>query len=262
MPEGPSIVILKEEAAAFTGCTIAAAGGNSKTVDYTRLVGQPVLALHSWGKHFLIELPELVLRIHFLLFGSYRINARKDAQPRLSLHFEGGGEFNFYACSVRQLELGMEGGLGAGIKALYDWRADVMSDQWLPALALKKLRAAPGMLACDALLDQNIFSGVGNIIKNEVLFRLRIHPLSEVGALPAAKLRALVKQAREYSFEFKAWKQAYELKKHWLVHTKKMCPRCKIPLTKGYLGRTKRRSFYCERCQKVYKNLPQLLDCC
>eukprot|EP01032_Pedospumella_encystans_P038951 gene38951-44157_t len=112
MPEGPSIVILKEEAAAFTGCTIAAAGGNSKTVDYTRLVGQPVLALHSWGKHFLIELPELVLRIHFLLFGSYRINARKDAQPRLSLHFEGGGEFNFYACSVRQLELGMEGGLG------------------------------------------------------------------------------------------------------------------------------------------------------
>ena len=254
MPEGPSIVILKEEAAAFTGRTIAAAGGNSKAVDYARLVGQPVLALRSWGKHFLIELPELVLKIHFLLFGSYLINERKDAMPRLSLQFAGGGEFNFYACSVQQLE--------GGLDALYDWRADVMSDLWQPALALKKLRAAPGMLACDALLDQHIFSGVGNIIKNEVLFRLRIHPLSEVGALPAAKLRALVKQAREYSFEFKAWKQAYELKKHWLVHTRNMCPRCRIPLTKAHLGQTRRRSFYCESCQKMYKNSPQKLDCC
>ncbi|WP_229418364.1 DNA-formamidopyrimidine glycosylase family protein [Massilia sp. Root351] len=105
MPEGPSIVILREEAAAFSGRSIAAAGGNSKAVDYARLVGQPVLALHSWGKHFLIELPELVLRIHFLLFGSYRINARKDAMPRLSLQFQGGGEFNFYACSVQHSRL-------------------------------------------------------------------------------------------------------------------------------------------------------------
>ena len=44
-------------------------------------------------------------------------------------------------------------------------------------------------LVCDALLDQNVFAGVGNIIKNEVLFRIRVHPLSTVGALPAAKLR-------------------------------------------------------------------------
>ena len=27
------------------------------------------------------------------------------------------------------------------------------------------------MLVCDALLDQNIFAGVGNIIKNEVLYQ-------------------------------------------------------------------------------------------
>jgi endonuclease VIII len=257
MPEGPSIVILKQEAAGFTGRTIAAAGGNSKAVDFPRLVGQPVVALRSWGKHFLIALPDLVLKIHFLLFGSYLVNARKDALPRLSLQFQGGGEFNFYACSVKQLEGGPD-----QLDALYDWRADVMADQWQPALALKKLRAAPTMLACDALLDQCIFSGVGNIIKNEVLFRLRIHPLSEVGALPAAKLRALVKEARQYSFEFLAWKQAHVLKQHWLVHTKQTCPRCTRPLTKGDLGRARRRSFHCESCQKLYKNTPRAPVCC
>lgn len=245
MPEGPSIVILKEQAAGFTGQTIVAAGGNSKAVDFARLPGQPVVALHSWGKHFLIELPERTLRIHFMLFGSYRINERKDAAPRLSLAFEDGGEFNFYACSVRELT--------APLSALYDWRSDVMSDQWKPALALKKLRAVPDKLACDALLDQNIFSGVGNIIKNEVLFRLHIHPLSRVGALPPAKLRELVKQARQYSFEFKEWKQAFVLKQHWLVHTRRLCPRCERPLSKAQLGTTRRRSFFCERCQKRYE---------
>jgi endonuclease-8 len=102
------------------------------------------------------------------------------------------------------------------------------------------------------LLDQTIFSGVGNIIKNEVLFRIRVHPLSTVGSLSEHKLRELVEQARVYSFDFLEWKKEYVLKQHWLAHTKSICPRCNIPFKKGKLGRSNRRSFYCERCQKRY----------
>jgi endonuclease-8 len=108
------------------------------------------------------------------------------------------------------------------------------------------------MLACDALLDQDIFAGVGNIIKNEVLFRIRLHPLSRIGELPAPKLRQLVEQARQYGADFLEWKKQFVLKKHWLAHTKSTCPRCKVPFLKGKLGLTKRRSFYCDRCQKRY----------
>jgi endonuclease-8 len=244
VPEGPSLVILKEEASRFVGQHIVRADGNTRAIDTACLAGQPILSLRTWGKHFLIELPDLVLRIHFLLFGSYRIDERRDRPPRLSLEMEDGGELNFYACSVKELE--------GELDAVYDWSADVMSDQWNPAAARKKLRAVPGMLACDALLDQQIFSGVGNIIKNEVLFRLRLHPLSEIGALPAPKLRALVEQARGYSFEFLEWKKQYVLKQHWLAHTRTICPRCHIPFNKAKLGRSNRRSFFCERCQKRY----------
>lgn len=244
MPEGPSLVILKEQSARFVGQRIVRAGGNTYAVDTARLAGQPIVSLRTWGKHFLIELPELVLRIHFLLFGSYRVDEQRDRPPRLSLHMEDGGELNFYACSVKEVE--------GDLDALYDWSADVMADAWDPKRARKKLRAAPQMLACDALLDQDIFSGVGNIIKNEVLFRIRVHPLSAVGALPAPKLRALVEQARTYSFEFLAWKKEFTLKQHWLAHTKSICPRCNIPFKKANLGRSNRRSFYCERCQKRY----------
>ena len=93
---------------------------------------------------------------------------------------------------------------------------------------------------------------MGNIIKNEVLFRIRLHPLSRIGALPAAKLRELVAQARQYSFDFYEWKKQFVLKKHWLAHTKRTCPRCHIPFHKGHLGSTQRRSFWCENCQIRY----------
>ena len=244
MPEGPSIVILREEAARFTGRTIVHAGGNSKAVDFAALTGQRGGACRSWGKHFLIQLPTLALRIHLMMFGSYRINERKEVAPRLSLQFDDGGELNFYACSVKPLPPDLD--------AQYDWRSDVMADEWDPKLALKKLRAKPEMLVCDATLDQEIFSGAGNIFKNEVLFRIRVHPLSTVGALPAAKLRTLVEQMRAYAFDFLHWKKAFVLKKHWLAHTKSICPRCQIPFRRAHLGRTHRRSFYCERCQKLY----------
>jgi endonuclease-8 len=242
VPEGPSIVILREELAPFTGRTIRRAEGNAK-IDMQRLVGQPVLAFRSFGKQTLIELPDVSLRIHLLMFGSYRIDERKEAAPRLSLAFDE-GEINFYSCSVRLLE--------GDLDELYDWRTDVMSDAWDPALARKRLRAMPGTLVCDALLDQDVFAGVGNIIKNEVLFRIRTHPLSTLGALPARKLRELVEQARQYSFEFLEWKRAFVLRKHWLAHNKSICPRDHVKFQRAYLGRTNRRSFFCDLCQRRY----------
>ncbi|NYE64126.1 endonuclease-8 [Duganella sp. 1224] len=245
MPEGPSIVILREAAEGFAGRTIARASGNSQGVDVAALAGQPIVALRSWGKHFLIQLPTLALRIHLLMFGSYRINQRKpDSEPRLSLGFDDGEELNFYTCSVKTLPPDLD--------ALYDWRVDVMADQWDPKLVLKHLRARPDMLVCDATLDQDLFAGAGNIFKNEVLFRIRVHPLSQVGALSAAKQRELVAGMRAYAFDFLRWKKAFVLKQHWQAHTKRICPRCDIPFHKAHLGKTQRRSFFCTRCQKQY----------
>ena len=104
MPEGPSLVILKEQSARFVGQDIVRAGGNVRAVDPGRLVGQRIVGLHTWGKHFLIELPDLVLRIHFLLFGTYRIDERRDKPPRLSIATQDGDELTLYACQVREID--------------------------------------------------------------------------------------------------------------------------------------------------------------
>ena len=247
MPEGPSIVILKEAAAGFAGRKVLRVSGNS-TQDLQRMHGRKVLAVRSWGKHFLMQFDGFALRVHFMLFGSYRINERRDATPRLSLGFSKGEELNFYACSVKFVEGDLDGS--------YDWKADVMSDDWNPALARRKLKARPATLAADALLDQDVFAGVGNIIKNEVLHRIGVHPESAIGALPPRKLGELTRQAREYSFDFYHWKKAYVLRKHYQVHTRTVCPRDGNRLSyRKHLGRAQRRAFFCEGCQVLYRDV-------
>lgn len=243
MPEGPSIVILKESVQSFMGKMVVVAGGNTKKLDPQRLEGEVVLDFKSWGKHFIICFSGFAVKVHFLLYGSYLIDAQKDRPARLSLEFKT-GKINFYTCSVQLIEQNPD--------EVYDWSADVMNHNWDGAKALKKLQNNPDMLVCDALLDQHIFAGVGNIMKNEILFRIRVHPESAVGKLPLGKLKELIREAVRYSFEFLTWKKEYTLKKHYLAYTKRICPRDQIPFQKGQTGKTHRRSFFCARCQRLY----------
>ena len=243
MPEGPSIVILCEEIEDFAGQKVIAAGGYAK-IDLKRLEKQKVTEFKSWGKHFLVCFKGFYLRIHFLMFGTYRINEKRDFDPRLSLTFKN-GELNFYTCSVKLIE--------GNVYNDYDWETDVMSDQWNEKRAADSVKKLKKTMACDAILNQDIFSGAGNIIKNEVLWRVKIHPESLTENLTPKKLKEMVKDTRDYTLLFYEWKKQFILRKQWQVYKKKECPRCKIPLMRTYSGKTGRLTFYCENCQELYK---------
>ncbi len=245
MPEGPSIVILKDLISELHlgKPQVLEVIGNAKNFDKDRLLHQKVEDFKSWGKHFLICFNHFTIRIHFMLFGSYLINERKKTPVKLGLIFKK-DELNFYTCKVDLLE--------GNVKEHYTWENDVMADEWSSSTAIKKLKEQPDALVCDVLLDQHIFSGVGNIIKNEVLYRTRIHPLNKIKDLPPAKLKALIKEARNYSFDFLKWKKENTLSKHWEVYSKKECP-LKHKIGKKELGKTHRQTYFCEKCQKIYK---------
>ncbi len=105
MSDGPSIVILEEQVSPFVGRTIRRMQGNT-SIEKERLLHQRVEDFRSWGRHFLVELPDFSLRVHFMLFGSYRINEAKSwAVPRLSLGFDE-GEINFHACGALRWRCG------------------------------------------------------------------------------------------------------------------------------------------------------------
>jgi endonuclease-8 len=243
MPEGPSIIILKEAVRKFTGKKIIDTSGNTR-VNKSQLINKKIIEFRSWGKHFLICFKEFTYRIHFLMFGSYEIDGKKPGRAiRLQLKFKN-GEINFYTCSIKILE--------GDINDHYDWSVDVLNDNWNPRKAKVSVKKDPDEMVCDVLLDQNIFAGVGNIIKNEVLYRIRLHPESLIKNIPDRKIKQMVDESRIYSFQFLEWKKKFELRKHWLAHTKKVCTRCGGPIIKKITGKKKRRSFICEHCQKLY----------
>lgn len=243
MPEGPSIIILKELVNQFKGKKILESYGNTD-VALPALKNLVIVDFKSWGKHFLICFKKFTIRIHFMLFGSYAINERKKAKPRLGFRFKD-GELNFYTCSIQLITEDLDD--------VYDWTADVMNPKFSPAKAKKKMLEQPDMLVCDALMNQSIFSGVGNIIKNEVLYRIKVHPESRVGELPPAKMKALLKEAVAYSFDFLEWKKAAVLKQHWLAYNQKICSRDDTRFIKKNMGRSNRKTFYCRSCQVLYK---------
>ncbi|RFZ81085.1 endonuclease [Mucilaginibacter terrenus] len=244
MPEGPSILILKEAVQQFKGQKIVDASCNNRTLDAGLLKNQTITDLKSWGKHFLICFPNFTMRIHMMMFGSYRINSHTAKPARLHLQFENGTELNFYASQLKLIEEPLDD--------IYDWHADIMSPKWSSKKAITKMKALPELLICDALMDQQIFSGVGNIIKNEVLFRVKVHPESLVSSIPAKKLNDIINEAIKYSFKFFEQRKAGTLKKHWQAYNKKECPRDKVPLQKRDTGRSHRTSFFCDLCMKQY----------
>src|SRR5687768_17528078 len=148
MPEGPSILILKEEVKKFEGQKILSAIGYSK-IEYPKITGQKIIEFKSWGKHFLICFKKSYIRIHMLMFGSYTVDRiKEDRNPALTLKFKK-GEISFYTCSVKFFE--------EDINDAYDWSADVLSDEWNAKKALSKLKKTKKLNVCDALLDQTIF---------------------------------------------------------------------------------------------------------
>ena len=240
--EGPSIVIATEEFAPYFGKPLKKVSGTA-TIPMAQIKKRRLTEARSWGKHLILIFGDLKLRIHFLMFGSYRINdPRENRIPKLEIQI-GADTLYFYSCAIKVLE--------GELDDLYDWSIDVMSPEWDPKQAITALKAKPKSMICDVLMDQTIFSGIGNIMKNETQFNLKLQPETRIEALSPAQLRSLVKEARAYAFQFLEWKKAGVLKRNWKIFRKKKCAICERAVKKRPTGKLKRISHYCTHCQKL-----------
>lgn len=244
MPEGPTIKILKEKLEPFKGEKIISTNGYAKGFDPVILNNQTITDIKSWGKQLIICFPDFAIRLHMGLFGSYKINDRGKRNASLHLQFKD-GEINFYITSVKLVEEPLD--------EVYDWAADVLNPAFDPKKARKKLLEKPQVMICDALLNQDIFAGSGNIVKNEVLFRVKVHPENAIGNIPTRKLNELIKETIKFCADFYNWKKENTLIRHLEAYEKEMCPRNHIPFHKADMGKTKRHTYFCPVCQVLYK---------
>jgi endonuclease VIII len=249
--EGPSLHLAAEQLQPFAGRRIERVSGNSR-IGIERLSGLKVKEIFAWGKHLVFQFDTFALRVHFMLWGTFAATVkgqsvtgdyRRSGPPRLVLAFPN-GDITIWAASVKFVE-------DAQAKAAYDFAADVMADEWDGRAALAKVRAFPRAEIADVLLDQAIFAGVGNIIKNEVLFRTRVSPFAKVRDISDRKLRAIVADARTFSFRFLELRRIFSLRKNLEIYRRSVCPRCGGKIERRVHGQRARRSFFCARCQGV-----------
>lgn len=251
--EGPSLYLAAEQLRPLKGARIITVEGNS-TIGKDRLVGETVRDVFAWGKHLVLQCGSFALRTHFLLYGTYEADVegrsvtgdyRRARTPRLLLSFPH-AELRLYNCSVRYIE-------GTNVKRTYDFSIDIMARAWDPAHAFDQLKAHEGEEVADVLLDQAVFAGVGNIIKNEVLALEHVHPRTRVAQLSTAQRKSLIARPREFSLRFLRWRKAFALRKHLRIHQKGHCPVCGGPVTHMKTGKRQRMSHFCPRCQVLPK---------
>lgn len=244
--EGPSLFLAQEQLKPFKKRVVGGASGNTKAVDPASLVGLPVRDLFSWGKHLVFQFPDFALRIHFMLFGTFEAEVdgvwvtgdyRRAREPRLALTFQN-GQFLAFNCSIKVIE-------SRNAKKEYDFLRDIMHKSWDATGACKLVREQPNEYIADVLLDQDIFAGVGNIIKNEVLYITKVGPQQKVGDLPTKKLREIIEATREFSLQFYKWRKKFVLRKNLKVHGRGTCPYCGGKLIKKKLGKRERWAYWC-----------------
>jgi len=247
--EGPSLYLAARQLKPFRGKTVLSVSGNTK-IEKERILKKKVKTIFSWGKHLIIQFDEFALRTHFLLFGTFEAtvdnsgvtgNYQRSYTPRLQLDFEN-GNIKFFNCSVKFLETG-------NAKASYDFSIDIMSPKWNSDKAFDSIESKPDVEIADILLDQEIFAGVGNIIKNEVLWRVRIHPETKVKNLPASALKKLIAETKKFSLLFYKWRKVFLLRKHLHIYQKSICPRCGAKVKREKTGKRNRISYFCPVCQ-------------
>ena len=241
MPEGPSILHLRNQLLPFKGKVVKAAGGYGK-MPTAWIKRKKLQDIKTWGKHLLFIFANGTVRVHLGLFGEIVISERKKVNRSFFLEFAK-GEINGYVVRAQKLD--------KSVDETYDWRTDILSDDFDKAhvKSLIKLKAEKSI--DDVLMDQDVFSGVGNKIRNESLYIAGIHPLSVTGSIPAAKITKLLNAVVTYAKSFYQQLEQKGVHDEFYVY-KQDFAKDGSEVTMTILPKTKRKIYFSEHKQELF----------
>ena len=181
MPEGDTVFHTAETLRqALVGRTLTRCDVRVPRFAAADLTGQAVDEVCSRGKHLFIRVGPASIHSHLKMDGSWRVTSRpvrNDHRIRIILE----------ANDVRAV--GIDLGVLEILERAHDGDAvahlgpDLLGDDWDPKVAAANLTARPDRPIAEALLDQRVLAGIGNVYCNELCFvggRLPTAPVSAV----------------------------------------------------------------------------------
>lgn len=265
MPEGDTIArtaaVLR---AALRGRRVTAARayarpGMRRVPDLAPLVGRNVSDVEALGKHLLIGFDGgLTLRTHLRMSGSWHRyrpgeawrRPRHEASAVLRTPQSVAVAFN-----TPVVELLTEAGRSRS-SALNALGPDLLAADFDADEAVRRLRATAATALGDALLDQHLVAGIGNVYKSEVPFLERLSPWTPLAALNDEELyRTLATARRLLAANLRGGRRVTTgsptfAAALWVyARAGRPCRRCGTPVLAGRQGPLARMTYWCPRCQ-------------
>ena len=164
----------------------------TRVVEDHPLIGRTIVSVSARGKHLLMSFTGgLVLRTHLKMNGSWHIYPAGERWQRPARDMRvvvATVDFVAVAFSVPVAEIVRASALDKH-RPIALLGPDLLGEEFDRDEALRRLRAHPASEIADALLNQRIAAGIGNVYKSEVLFSCRVNPFATVAALSDAQLR-------------------------------------------------------------------------
>ncbi len=219
-----------------------------RAVGLERLDGRRLERVEAHGKHLLLRFGDLVLHSHLGMSGAWHVYKRGGhwRKPRSAAWAVLGGD------ATEAVQFG-----GPTLRVLTASRLrsdpvlarlgpDVLAPDLDPAAVAAALSASPERELGDALLDQHLIAGIGNIFKSEACFAARVDPWRRIGDLSADELERTVDAARRLMEEAVA---SGRPERGVYRRAGQPCPRCGTPIAARGQGDANRRTYWCPSCQ-------------
>ena len=243
MPEGDSLhraarrlqVLVGQHVEVETPHPRAAVKGLAERLDGRRLDG-----VEAVGKNLLLRFEGgLVVRSHLRMKGRWRLERRgalRTGKPWLVLR---GEEFEAVLWNGAELEL-------VGARGTPRLGPDILGEPPDFETMFVRLRTVQEREIGDALLDQRLTAGIGNIFKSEACFAAKVDPWRPLSQLGDEELRTVLEHARTQMLEAAktGGRHRFAVYKH-----RGPCGRCRGTVRHRGQGDANRTTWWCERCQ-------------
>ena len=252
MAEGDTILRAKNRLAdALVGQSIAVSAPNprGRAAGIERLDGLTLEAVDAHGKHLIFRFGDLVLHSHLGMSGGWHVYPHRAhwRRPRSSAWAVLSGEcadaVQFGGPTLRV----MRASRVAIDPQLARLGPDILAPDFDPDAIVGAFRAADQSRTLgDALLDQRLTAGIGNIFKSEACFAAKVDPWHPLADVADEDLRLVLEAAREQMLS--AVKLGNRHRFHVYKH-RGPCSRCRGTVHHRGQGDANRTTWWCERCQ-------------
>jgi endonuclease VIII len=218
-----------------------------------RLAGRGVRAVDAHGKHLLIRFDGgLTIHSHLRMTGAWGVYARGERWRR--------GRHRAWLV-IRTADSEVVQFDGPVLELMTDGRSrfdariaqlgpDVLADEFDEAAFIRRLREDDQTRTLgDALLDQRIVAGIGNMWKAEGCFRAAIDPWRRLRDVSDAEALAIIRGVRPLMFD--SVTNGFPKSKTLLVYKRAgtACPRCGTIIRARGQGDDNRTAYWCPGCQ-------------